>query len=338
MTAEFHFAKLQALLQEGEQLGPWSSLVLFLTASSLMIWRLGVVEKKGVEGTILGTLIMPYCSGLSNLIFAYVLGRAGGSGSSVLENCVVNNVTNLTLLMGLPALFYSMTLIQRNRTGKRGKHAAMADRLNYLSLLLTLIAVMFFTGALYALARDGILDFGDGLMLVGLFLFWQVLHVFEVLKSNVRQRREFSFSLVTDLALIVAGGYGIYLSIEQLVNWIQTASSGNFFFSKMGWLSGILMVLPNAMLALYYGKIGRPDIVYSSQAGDGHICIPMCIGMFALFRNIEITSLMNLGIFIIVASSLIHFLFLAVWGRLPRFVGAALTVAYCFFMYSGLIQ
>ena len=42
-----------------------------------------------------------------------------------------------------------------------------------------LAAVLFFTGAVWALARKGRLDFGDGLVLVGLFFFWQCLHVFE---------------------------------------------------------------------------------------------------------------------------------------------------------------
>ena len=85
---------------------PWCSLLLFLGASFLMIWRLGALENKGLEGTVLGTLIMPYASGFSNLMFAYVLGRTGGNGTLVLENCLVNNATNLTLLIGLPAIMW----------------------------------------------------------------------------------------------------------------------------------------------------------------------------------------------------------------------------------------
>lgn len=44
-------------------LDPFFSLLLFMGASFLMIWRLGVMERKGLEGTVLGTLIMPYASG-----------------------------------------------------------------------------------------------------------------------------------------------------------------------------------------------------------------------------------------------------------------------------------
>ena len=49
-----------------------------------------------------------------------------------------------------------------------------AERLNRLDLLFTLVALFLFTGTLWALAKDGVLDFYDGLVLVGLFLFWQV--------------------------------------------------------------------------------------------------------------------------------------------------------------------
>ena len=58
-------------------------------------------------------------------------------------------------------------------TGKsRRRGPSKEHKINRLSLLLTLTAVLFFTGAVWALARDGRLDFGDGLVLVGLFLFW----------------------------------------------------------------------------------------------------------------------------------------------------------------------
>ena len=42
---------------------PWLFLALFLVASFLMIWRLEAMSAGGFEGTVLGTLVMPYCSG-----------------------------------------------------------------------------------------------------------------------------------------------------------------------------------------------------------------------------------------------------------------------------------
>ena len=316
---------------------PWFSLFIFLAASALMIWRLGAMENRGFEGTVLGTLIMPYCSGLSNLIFAWVMGRSGQNGSLVLENCLVNNVTNMTLLIGLPTLIWGLAILPAGKKGKSKGRKNNQSRIDQLSLLLTLIAVLFFTGAVWALARDGRLDFGDGLVLVGIFLFWQLFHVFEVLKSNVQKGRRMSWLIFVELAIIIACGYAVFTSIENLVAWIPRTGSGFFNYSRLGWLSGLLMVIPNAMLALYYAYRKRPAVVMSSQVGDGHICIPMCIGLFALFAVIQVPDQMNMGIMVILGAGLLHLFFVAVIGRLPRLMGAILTLAYGVFLYTGFL-
>jgi cation:H+ antiporter len=164
---------------------PWLFLALFIAASFLMIWRLEVLSASGFEGTVLGTLVMPYCTGMGNLIFAFIIGRRGGDGGDVLINSLVNNVTNMTLVLGLPAIFWGIRILPSQK--KKNKGAGKTQELNRLSVMLTLMAVLFFTGAVWALGRNGQIAFNEGLVLVGLFLFWQCFHVFEVLKSNVRQ-------------------------------------------------------------------------------------------------------------------------------------------------------
>lgn len=317
---------------------PYFSLVLFTGASLLMIWRLGALERKGLEGTVLGTLIMPYASGFSNLIFAYIMGRSGGNGRLVLENCLVNNVTNLTLLIGLPALIWGLNIFPSKRRCGFVSSPNKTHRLNHLSLCLTLLAVIFFTGALWALSRDGILDFSDGLVLVGLFVFWQIFHVFDVLKHNIQRGRSFRWSMLADILFVVIGGASVFGAIERLVAWIPKGGSGWLVFDNLGWLSGLLMVLPNGLLAIYYAQSKRADIVYSSQVGDGHICIPMCIGLFALFAQIEIPDYFKLSVMTIFGACLVHLLFVSIWGRLPRFVGLIGTGSYVYFLYKGFIS
>ncbi|MBI1890545.1 MAG: sodium:calcium symporter [Burkholderiales bacterium] len=299
-----------------------------------MIWRLHAVEGKGFEGTILGTLIMPYCSGFANLVFVFVISRSSGNGRQVIENSLVNNVTNLTLILGLTALFY--TASSANAGKKKGKGQAAQVRLYRLDLLLTLVAMFLFTGALWALAKDGVLDFYDGLVLVGLFLFWQILHVFEVLKNNVRKNQSIHWSIVFDLLLIGVCAYAIYLSVDYLVKWVTTADNPYFSVANLGWLSGIIMVVPNAFLALYYAHAGRQDIVVSSQVGDGHICIPMCIGLFALMERIVVPDFFQWGIWIILGAGALHFLSIVIFGRTPRIAGALLLGGYGLFIYKGL--
>jgi cation:H+ antiporter len=317
---------------------PWCFLLLFLVASGLLVWRLEAMSESGFEGTVLGTLIMPYCSGIGNLIFAFVLGasRDASAGKEVMTNALVNNVTNMTLLIGLPATFWGMRVMPAGNPRAKKRKSTKPQELNRLSLLLTLVAVLFFSGVIWVLTRDGKIDFTDGLILIGVFLFWQCFHVFEVLKNNVRQNKSLGWMILVNLALLGIGAFAIYVSIEWLVAW-STKQSG-FIADHQGWLSGLLMVIPNALLAFYYAWRGEPEVVYSSQVGDGHICIPLCVGIYALYGTMTLPAFFNMGLFILLGATVIHFIFVALIGGLPRFMGVVLTLAYGVFVYKGLIN
>lgn len=323
---------------QGYLVHPVMLLAVFLAASLMMIWRLHAMESKGFEGTVLGTLIMPYCSGFPNLVFAYVMSNSASNGGLVIENSLVNNATNLTLILGMAALFGSTVMIQKQRSKQKARLQAEFHRINRLNLLFTLIALFLFTGTLWALAKDGVLDFYDGLVLVGLFLFWQVLHVFEVLKDNIRKDKSFHWSLLIEIALLGASAYCVYFSVNHLVEWVATNHNPYLSFARLGWFSGLLMVVPNAVLALYYTRTGRQDIVLTSQVGDGHICIPMCIGLFAIFNPIKIPDFFQTGVFVILGAGVVHFLCITLLGRIPRTVGLGLIGVYALFLYKGLLQ
>lgn len=313
-------------------------LVTFVAASFFMVWRLQAMERKGFEGTVLGTLIMPYCSGFGNLIFAYVMSRSAANGALVVENCLVNNVTNLTLILGLAAVFATSQVMQKGTARKKEKNQDDAQRVHGLDVLLSLVALFLFTGALWALAKDRVLDFYDGLVLVALFVFWQILHVFEILKDKIRKNKRFQWSIVFDLLLIAASAYGIYLAVDHLVAWVSRADNRWVGFSSLGWLSGALMVLPNAFIALYYTRRGRQEVVLSSQIGDGHICIPMCIGMFALFNPIRMPASFQTGIYVILGAAVLQFLSIAMLKRLPRVLGFVLLGGYAYFCFKGVVS
>lgn len=313
---------------------PWLLAGIFLAASTIMIWRLEVLAGKGFEGTVLGTLIMPYCSGIGNLVFAWVMGRQRGASSEVFINCLVNNVTNLTLLIGLPTVIWGVALFGKRK--KLARAAAQNEQINRLSLLLTLLAGVFFTGAVWALSRDGSLDFGDGLVLVGIFLFWQCFHVFEVLKTNVRRSRTLPWSIYPELVVLLAGAVVVFWSINGLVAWIETIESGWFSARNLGWLSGWLMVLPNALLAVYYGWRGRSEVVYASQVGDGHICIPLCLGAYALLTPAKVPAIFDLSVLVLLGALGAHLLLVAVFGRLPRAAGWLFLAGYGVFLWKGL--
>ena len=323
--------------------GPWMLLALFIGSSILLIWRLEHMTETGVEGTVLGTLVMPYCSGISNLIFVFVVYANHQPATEVMTNCLVNNITNMTLMMGVPAILWGMRIIPTPAAAK-GKRRKKNDKnrqehqINRLSLLLTLTAVLFFTGAVWALGRDGTLTRNDGLVLVGLFLFWQCFHVFDVLKANVRKNKSLNWTLLVDFVLLLIGGYGTYVSIDGLVAWISHIHTGFVSAKYLGWLSGWLMVLPNGLLALYYGWKRHPEIIYTSQVGDSHICIPLSVGIYSLMTDMAVPEFFQAGVLVLVGATLIHLLFVALFGQLPRVMGWVLTAGYGVFVYVGLFR
>ena len=98
------------------------------------------------------------------------------------------------------------------------------------------------------------------------------------------------------------------------------------------------MVVPNGLLAFYYARRGNPEVVYASQVGDGHICIPLCIGIFALYHPIQAPPFFQTGLYILLVAAALHVVVVAVFGRLPKLIGWVLTVAYGVFLYTGLVK
>ncbi|SDU61742.1 sodium:calcium symporter [Desulfobacula phenolica] len=331
LTSIKNIKGLQACVELLLTPGWWQLLLCFISCSFLMIFRLNAVEKNGFEGTLIGTLVMPYFSGFPNLCFAYLIARQGSNGAVVLENCLVNNVTTLTIVLALPSILWGLNLFHGNEQ-PRGEM-----KINHLSLLFSILAMIFFCAAVFLVSRDGKISSADGIMLMGIFFFWQLYHMFDVLKNNTRKAKTIKKRIFLDFILIAIFAWGIFSSIDNLIQWILLHGTGFFSKTNLGLLSGILMVLPNAFLAVYYAAIQRADIAYSSQIGDCHICIPLCIGLFALFSPITVPPSFEMALFIIMGASAGHFLFTAVSGKLPRFAGIILTCLYLFFIYKEII-
>jgi len=292
------------------------------------------MSHRGVEGTVLGTLFMPYFSGLGNLVFVWVVLKRDGPAEEVAINSWTNNLTNLCLLLALPALIWGLNL----NASSRAKKAQRESKLHRLSLALTLVAMIFFSLTVWVLGQDGEIDRFDGFALVGLFAFWQCFHVFEVLKENTRQNSGWNPMLVLDILLILAGSFATLLAVDGIVSAILRQEDGFFSGNQLGLLTGWLMVLPNAVLAFYYAWKQRGDVVYSSQVGDGHICIPLCIGLFAIFKPMPLPEFFQHGLLFISAVALVHLLCVVLLRGLPKLVAAGMLAVYGYALFIQLSQ
>jgi cation:H+ antiporter len=155
------------------------------------------------------------------------------------------------------------------------------------------------------------------------------------MKTNVHKRQGISPWLALDILLLLVGGFLLVTSLDWLVAWMGTLNTPWLRGDQLGWLTGWLLVLPNATLALYYGWKRQADVVYASQIGDGHICIPLCIGLAAVIHPIRLPEVFLPGMILLVGAAVLHLLLLATIGRVPRLLGLALIAAYGVFLYQG---
>jgi cation:H+ antiporter len=309
---------------------PWAAGGVFCAASLVLVWALERMARHGLEGTALGTIAMPWCSGLGNLVFAIL--AAGERGSDVVVNALVNNATNATLLVGLPAALWGLELAP----GRRSRRAVRAARVDRLSLLLSLAAGGCFAAVLWALAADGVLDRGDGAALILLFAFWQSFHVCDVLKAKAQQGRGPRAVLAIDAALVLAAGAGICLSVEAMAAALARLGPTALGGHAAGWITGWVMVLPNALLAFYYGWRRQAGVVLSSQLGDGHVCIPLCVGMAAVAAPVPAPAFLGSGLLVLGGALAVLAAAVGAGRGLPRWLGAVLIAAYAVFLVRGL--
>jgi len=314
-------------------MGPFAPAIcvaLFLLANLLIVWRLEALSERGVEGTVLGTIFMPFCSGMGNLVFAVSLALNRGEGHDLLVNALFNNATNLTLLLGLPALIWGMASLPR----KKSKAAMREFRVGRLAISLNLMAAFFFSLFVWLLAADGELGRTDGGMLVALFVFWQLFHLYDVKKTNLLKSKSYPKTLPFEAVLLLLGAVAVFVSADWLVWWFGVSPvTRDFPPGALGLAGGVLMVLPNALLAFYYGARDRMDVVYTSQSGDAHVCIPLSIGLFALIRPIAAGAFLQRSLTLLMALCAVHLFFVAAFGRLPRVFAGGIAGAFFVFLW-----
>jgi cation:H+ antiporter len=331
---------------------PLTYLALFLAASLLLVWRLEVMLERGLEGTALGALVMPLCSGLGNLLFVWVARQQGVPAAEVAVNALGNNLTNLLLILPGVALFGALSLrsgggaagkaagkngARKKGGGGRGKaDAETKTRLNALALFLTLGAAAAFALITWALGLDGRFDRGDGFALIGLFLLWQGFHLYDVRKHQITQRQSLSPLIVVDVVLALVAAWVLMVSLDWLVQWLQARPAGTLGAKHLGWVTAWLMVLPNAALAAYYAWRARADIVYASQVGDGHICIPLCLGLAAALTPFAPPAWFAQALLVLAGAAAGHAVFVAVFGGLPRWLAIIPLAAYVWCLREGL--
>ncbi len=134
----------------------------------------------------------------------------------------------------------------------------------------------------------------------------------------------------------LAASHGLADRFDWIVDWLSKRPADSLGSGHLGWITAWLMVLPNAAFAAFYAFRRRADIVYSSQIGDGHICIPLCLGLAAAFFPFAPPAWFGEGLLILAGAAVFHTLSLTVFKGLPRPFAFVPLAAYGWCLYQGL--
>jgi cation:H+ antiporter len=308
---------------------PWLLLALFALSICLILWRMNRIVHRAAKGSALSALLLPYCSGLGNLFLVWSLLKNEAAPKALIINAWTNNLNSLCLLLALPALIWGMNLNAHSRA-KKALQKAKAQRI---SLSLSLVALICFSLLVWAFGHDGALNRSDGYWLVGLFLAWQCFRYYELRKENEPRKADWHPMLVIDMALILAGGFTILITVDGIVGQILAQTKGTFRADRLGLITGVLMLLPNTILALYYGWQQSAARVYCSQVGDGQISIPLSLGLFAIFEPITVPDFFANGLLFIATVALVHLICCLLLNELPKLVATGLVAVYSYGLY-----
>lgn len=300
--------------------------LLLLAATQVVIVVLNILEKRNFGAVQLGTVVTPLCTGFPNLMIG-LFGQERLQGDLVLQLNVGNNIANSTLVVGLILLLAGPVTVQAGAGLKKGAKAATGAQ------FLAFLFLWLGAGLLVWLVRDGRISRLDGVALVGLYLFYQVL----ALRGGPKAKKGQELSLALGFGLLLLLALAAWL-IQFALSFIGMALDqvqGLFPGWRLGMFLGLLTVLPESFLLLRLARRGG-SLGLSGLVGDCLVSIPLVIGLSAIFVPFDSTAPLQWGDAGMRPYALLAFsmggltLLPLVYSRgpVPRVVGLGFVLAY----------
>src|SRR2546422_6206408 len=110
---------------------------------------------------------------------------------------------------------------------------------------------------------------------------------------------------------------------DVAVTGVQTCF---FFFQAEDGIRDVAVTGVQTCALLIQAEDGIRDVAVT---GVQTCALPIfCIGICALYSPIQVPAFFQTGVLILLGAAVVHFVFLAALGRLPRFMGFVLAGAY----------
>lgn len=269
------------------------SMIVFKTAEIIVNQAEKFIKSNRVPIPLVGLLLLPLITGLPNL-FVSIGSVLRGFPELVYLNNVGNTIGNLTIALGLTALFGKQFII---------KNVALVRRDAFFLIISTLVTVL--------LMADGFLSSLDGLVLILVFGFYIInLHREETKKVKPSEISVFKPSLFIFVALIVMF-FGAVLIADGAKTLVDLTGLSKTFVGVI--LVGLALILPETSVMLLASKRGKLGLSFGNLVGDTLISVPFIVGLIAIFYPLAVDAV-TIMLVLPIVSALVIFFGILMWA------------------------
>ena len=199
-----------------------------------------------------------------------------GSGDIVLGNVIGSNILNILLIVGVSAMFHSLTV--KNNTVKKELP---------ITLLLSTLFIVLLNDSVFGLGENN-LSRQDGIILL-LFFTVFLYYLLTIMKNNKEtdknEEEEIKYSIPKSIIFIVLGMVGIIFGSDFVVDGASNIASALGISEKMIALTIVALgtSLPELVTSVTATRKGEYDIAIGNVVGSNIFNICTVIGLPVTF-------------------------------------------------------
>jgi cation:H+ antiporter len=226
---------------------------------------------------------------------------ASGNGDIVLGNVIGSNILNIFLIIGISAMFHSLTV--KNNTVKKELPITM--------LITTLFAVLM-SDKIFDKTIQNAFSRGDGIILLLFFSIFIYYLISISKKKDIKEEKEIKMSMLISIIFTTLGLVGIIFGSNFVVD------SASFIAKTLGVTERLISLtiialgtsLPELVTSITATRKGEYDIAIGNVVGSNIFNIGIVIGIpTSIIGGIGIINFSYIDITVMIIASVLLFMF-----------------------------
>lgn len=260
-----------------------------------------LAENFKVSKMLIGLTIVAFGTSAPELAVS-IKSLISGHGDIVLGNVIGSNILNILLILGLSALFHTLTV--KNNTVKKELP---------ITLLITALFAVLMTDHIFDSRLTNTLTRGDGVVVLLFFLVF-IYYLISMMRKKIDndENTKPTMSLKKSIVFTIIGIAGVVLGSSFVVDSASEIASILGVSQRMISLTIVALgtSLPELVTSISATRKGEYDIAIGNVVGSNIFNIGIVIGIpIAIFGGISQVSFSIIDVVVMLAAALLLFIF-----------------------------